>query len=119
VRDERPANAQNSREHDKSAHGDRHAQAPLPRALTLGTQGTPGRGALLLLLVRELHERVGYSALALNALPMLSAIVTNSEGMSTIVVVFCSDPTSVIICMRRSSSASGFLVMMRDASASF
>jgi hypothetical protein len=53
------------------------------------------------------------------ALPIVSANVTNSLGIITMVVVFCSAPTSVIICMRRNSSASGFLVMMSDASASF
>jgi hypothetical protein len=33
-----------------------------------------------------------YSLFALNAFPMLSAMVTNSEGMNTIVVVCCSAP---------------------------
>ena len=49
---------------------------------------------------------------------MLPASVTNSLGIMTMVVVFCSAPTSVIICMRRSSSASGFSVMTREASPS-
>jgi hypothetical protein len=34
-------------------------------------------------------------------------MATNSLGIMTIVIVFCSAPTSVIICMRRSSSAAG------------
>lgn len=35
---------------------------------------------------------------------MPRAIETNSLGIMTIVRVFCSAPTSVIICMRLSSS---------------
>ena len=44
---------------------------------------------------------------------MPRAIDTNSLGIMTIVIVFCSAPTSVIICMRRSSRPAGLCMMSR------
>src|SRR4030081_3463364 len=38
------------------------------------------------------------------------AIVTNPLGIMMIVMVFCSAPTSVIICMRRGSRPAGFCI---------
>jgi hypothetical protein len=46
---------------------------------------------------------------------MLRAIETNSLGIMTIVVVFCSAPTSVIICIRLSSRAAGFCMITSAA----
>src|SRR5215831_4432573 len=40
---------------------------------------------------------------------------TNSLGIMMMVMVFCSAPTSVIICMRRSSSPAGFCMMICEA----
>jgi hypothetical protein len=44
--------------------------------------------------------------------PILRAIETNSLGIMTIVMVFCSAPTYVIICMRLSSRAAGFCMII-------
>jgi hypothetical protein len=40
---------------------------------------------------------------------------TNSLGIMTIVVLFCSAPTSVSICMRRSSTAAAFCMSAKLA----
>src|SRR4029453_12385486 len=45
----------------------------------------------------------------------LRASDTNSLGIITIVMVFCSAPTSVIICIRLSSNAEGFCMMTSAA----
>jgi hypothetical protein len=46
---------------------------------------------------------------------MAAAIDTNSLGIMTIVIVFCSAPTSVIICIRRSSRPAGLCMIVSAA----
>jgi hypothetical protein len=47
------------------------------------------------------------------------AASTNSDGIITMVIVFCSAPTSVNICMRRNSSEAGVRMISSAASRSF
>jgi hypothetical protein len=42
-------------------------------------------------------------------------MATNSLGIMMIVIVFCSAPASVIICMRRSSRPAGFCMITSAA----
>src|SRR5690349_5331053 len=74
------------------------------------SQRTPPHPLLLLL--------QAFAATLLDSSPRLRASDTNSLGIMTMVMVFCSAPTSVIICMRRSSSAEGFRMMTSAASRS-
>jgi len=46
--------------------------------------------------------------------PNALAMVTNSEGIMMMVVVFCSAPTSEIICMRRSFKTMSFYRLARN-----
>jgi hypothetical protein len=47
--------------------------------------------------------------------PSARAIPTNSLGIMMIVMVFCSAPTSVIICIRRNSSPAGHCMIVSAA----